>query len=91
MMQKKLNRWADVAVRFVGPILPDKMFLSLLFRVRMGFWMDWKNPKTFNEKLNWLKIHNRKPIFSVMADKVRAKEYVASVIGKEHIIPTPDV
>lgn len=87
-LRKKIHRWTDVLVRLVGPMLPDKLFLTLLFRVRMGYWLDWKNPKTFNEKLNWLKLYNRKPEYTIMADKVKAKEYVASIIGKEHIIPT---
>ena len=50
--------------------------------------MDWKNPKTFNEKLQWLKLYNRKPEYTIMADKIKAKEWVAERIGAEYIIPT---
>lgn len=69
-------------------LFPDKLYLSLLFRFKMGYWMDWKNPKTFSEKLQWLKLYDRKPVYTTMVDKYAVKEYVAKIIGKEYIIPT---
>ena len=54
----------------------------------MGYWMDWNNPKTFCEKIQWLKIYDRHPEYTNMVDKVAAKEYVSGIIGKEYIIPT---
>ena len=54
----------------------------------MGYKFDINNPQTFNEKLQWLKLHDRKPEYTTMVDKVAAKEYVANKIGKEYIIPT---
>ena len=74
--------------RIIADCLPDKLYLSLLFHREMGYWMDWNNPKTFNEKLQWLKLYNRKPEYTIMADKVKAKEWVAERIGAEYIIPT---
>ena len=68
--------------------LPDKQYLSLLYCLKMGKWIDWKNPKTFNEKLQWLKVYNRKQEYTTMVDKAEAKLYAASIIGEEHIIPT---
>ena len=72
----------------IAPIVPDQLFLSVKFRLTMGYWMDFSNPKTYNEKLQWLKLHDRKPEYTRMVDKAEAKEYVAERIGKEHIIPT---
>ena len=54
----------------------------------MGYWMDFKNPKTFNEKLQWLKLYNRKPEYTTMVDKYAVKKYVADIIGDQYIIPT---
>lgn len=67
---------------------PDKTYLSLLFWCRMGKIINWKNPRTFSEKLQWLKIYDRRPVYTIMVDKVKAKEYVASKIGEKYIIPT---
>lgn len=69
-------------------IFPDKLFLELKYRLVMGQKLDLKNPKTFNEKLQWLKLYNRKPEYTMMVDKYAVKEYVANKIGKEYIIPT---
>lgn len=67
--------------------MPDKWYLSLMFRSHMGYWMDWKHPKTFNEKLQWLKIHNRNPLYTKLVDKYEARKYIAEKIGEEYLIP----
>ena len=72
----------------LGFIFPDKLYLELMFRLKMGYPLDLKNPQTFNEKLQWLKLYNRRPEYTQMVDKYAVKEYVAQVIGKEYIIPT---
>lgn len=72
----------------LAKIIPDEKFLQWKFRLMMGQKLDLENPKTFNEKLQWLKLNNRRPEYTKMVDKVDAKEYVASIIGKEYIIPT---
>ena len=68
--------------------LPDKQYLSLRYRCQMGHWVDWKSPKTFSEKLQWLKVYDRKPAYTTMVDKYAVKKYVAERIGEEYIIPT---
>lgn len=75
-------------IKSVVSLIPDKLFLSLLFRRRMGYWINWNNPLTYNEKLQWLKIYDRHKEYTRMVDKVTAKDYVASIIGEEYIIPT---
>lgn len=69
-------------------IIPDKMYLKQLFRLKMGYPLDLENPHTFNEKLQWLKLYNRRPEYTQMVDKYAVKMYVANIIGKEYIIPT---
>lgn len=72
----------------IAIIIPDKQFLQWKFRLMMGQKLNLKNPKTFNEKLQWLKLYNRQPEYTTMVDKYTVKEYVANKIGKEYIIPT---
>ncbi len=69
-------------------LFSDKRFLQIKFRLEMGQKLDLDNPKTFNEKLQWLKLYNRKSEYTTMVDKYAVKDYVANIIGKEHIIPT---
>lgn len=66
----------------------DRSFLEKLFPLRVGYPLNLDNPKTYNEKLQWLKLYNRNPLYVQMVDKVDAKEYVANIIGEEYLIPT---
>lgn len=72
----------------LSPILPDKFFLSCMVRVCCGYWPNWKNPQTFSEKIQWLKLYNRRPEYTMMVDKYAVKDYVAKKIGEKYIIPT---
>lgn len=69
-------------------LYPDELYLKMLFPLRTGYKLNLKNPQTFNEKLQWLKLNNRKPEMVKMVDKVDAKEYVANIIRRRIIIPT---
>jgi hypothetical protein len=68
-------------------MLPDKFFLRIIFKAIMGYWPDFKNPKTFNEKLQWLKIYDRNSNYTNLVDKYEVRNYVAQKIGQEHLIP----
>lgn len=69
-------------------LFSDKQYLQMMYWLHLGRKLNLKNPKTFNEKLQWLKLYNHKPEYTIMVDKVKAKEYVAKLIGEGHIIPT---
>lgn len=66
----------------------DEAFLKKEFRYSMGKALNLENPQTYNEKLQWLKLYDRKTIYNTMVDKYEAKKYVADIIGEEYIIPT---
>ena len=71
--------------------LKDKKYLELMYLKRMNRKIDIENPKTFNEKLQWLKLYDRRPEYTKMVDKYEVKEYIASIIGEEYVIPTLEV
>lgn len=68
--------------------MPDDEFLKLKFKYSMGKELNLDNPNTFNEKIQWLKLYDRKPIYTIMVDKYEVKQYIADTIGKEYVIPT---
>lgn len=74
--------------RGVFNFLSDKAYLKLVFRAKFGRKLDLKNPQTYNEKLQWIKLYDRKDIYTTMVDKHAVKDYVAKIIGEEYIIPT---
>lgn len=77
----------------LGKCLPDnllcnKFYLKILYRNRLKKNLDLNNPKAFNEKIQWLKLYDRKPEYTKMVDKYEVKEYVKNLIGEQHIIDT---
>lgn len=68
--------------------LPDEEFLKRSYKARFGKELDLENPKSYNEKLQWLKLYDRKPEYTRMVDKYEAKQYVAELVGEDCIIPT---
>ena len=68
--------------------IPDKLYIKLRYYGRFHKYPNLKHPKTFNEKLQWLKLHNRNPIYTTLADKYEVKRYITDKIGKEYVIPT---
>lgn len=69
-------------------LFKDKLYLKLLFRFSMGYSLDLHFPKTFCEKMQWLKLYNRNPLYPSLVDKAEVKRYVADIIGEKYIIPT---
>lgn len=68
--------------------LPDKLYISLMYFKHFKRFLNLKNPQTFNEKLQWLKLYDRKPEYTTMVDKYLVKKYIADKIGPEYVIPT---
>ena len=68
--------------------MSDEQCIKFWYRIIFGKELDLASPKTFNEKLQWLKLYDRKPIYTTLVDKYAVKEYVASVIGEEYVVPT---
>ena len=65
----------------------DKKYLEILFKYVMGKKCDFKNPQTFNEKLQWLKIYDRNPFYTQLVDKYEVRKFVKARIGNKHLIP----
>lgn len=75
-------------VQKLSPVLPDRLYLKLKFPLMLGYGLNLRHPKTFNEKLQWMKLNDRNPLYTQLVDKAEVKGYVAARIGEEHVIPT---
>ena len=92
---EKLKKYcADSSYRFVVNAalglynsMPDRDYLERKFEALMGAPLHLDAPQTFNEKLQWLKLYDRKPEYTMMVDKYRVREYIAQKIGAEYLIP----
>ena len=67
-------------------MLPDSIYIRIQYRKIMGKPLNLKNPKGFNEKLQWLKIHDRKPEYEIYVDKYAARDFVARTIGEKYLV-----
>lgn len=81
------NRWLRM-YRLIEPIMSDEEFLKIIFPQYIGRKLNIVRPKTFNEKLQWLKLHDRNPEHTILVDKFAVKEFIADTIGEQYVIPT---
>lgn len=68
-------------------IIPDSIYLKIEYKLRMRKKLNLLNPKTFNEKLQWLKLYDRKHEYTNMVDKYEVRKYISEKIGEEYLIP----
>lgn len=68
--------------------MSDESYLKLIYFLRCRKTLHLDKPRTFTEKLQWLKINNRKPQFTTMVDKYRAKQFISEKVGEEHVVPS---
>ena len=87
---KKYWRLAKEALKsfFLYYLLPDKWYLSWKFKKVFGRSLNWNNPSSFNEKIQWLKLNDRNPNYHLLIDKLHVKQIVSRLLGYEYIIPT---
>lgn len=80
--------WNNTVMKCSKFIKSDRIYLKLRWKFSMNYPLNLDNPKSFNEKLQWYKLYDRNPLYTIMVDKYLAKEYVAKIIGSQYIIPT---
>lgn len=68
-------------------VLPDSIYSSLKYKRNIGKYPSLRNPKTYSEKVNWLKLNVREPIQTLCADKYLVREFIKETIGEEYLIP----
>lgn len=73
----------DMVIRCI----PDTIYIKFMYRIVTGKKLNLKHPKTFNEKLQWLKLHDRNPQYTKMVDKYEVRQYIKETIGEEYLIP----
>ena len=82
-----MNGIIKKAILVTTRIIPDELYLRIAYRMVTGKTLHLNPPVTFNEKLQWLKLHNRQPLFTQMVDKYGVREFIKERIGEEYLIP----
>jgi hypothetical protein len=73
--------------QFVLKYMSDKYIIKKQFKEKMGYNLDLENPRTLNEKINWLKLYDRKDLHTIVADKYKVRDYVTKKVGSKYLIP----
>lgn len=89
---KRLLKQPRKIIRLMGSknllnFIPDKQYLKLIFRAETGRKLNLNNPKSFNEKLQWLKLYDRKKGYNSFVDKYLVREHITKTIGSEYLVP----
>lgn len=87
-MQDTLWKQVERFVSTFGILVPDKLLLAVRFRSRNHVWPSLSNPQTFQEKIQWLKMHDHNPFYTTMVDKYDVKYWVSQTIGQKYVIQT---
>ncbi len=66
---------------------PDELWLKVLYRSKLHRKLDLDNPRRFTDKLNWLKLHDRNPLYTKLVDKYEVKQYIKDKLGEQMVIP----
>ena len=66
---------------------PDKVYLNNKYKQVFGRDINWKNPITYNEKLQWIKIYDRNPLYTQLVDKYEVRKYISEQVGEKYLIP----
>lgn len=69
-------------------VIPDSLYLKMVYRIKMGKKLNLRHPKSFNEKIQWLKLYDRNPFYTSLVDKIEVKKIVADTIGEKYVLPT---
>jgi len=67
--------------------MSDESYIKLVYLCRMHRRLNLDTPKTYNEKLQWLKLHDRNPLYTDLVDKYEVRKYISNKIGEEYLIP----
>lgn len=87
LMRDKYYRFIVMSNKGCYNDMDDKIYIEKLFKSYMGHSLNLDNPETFNEKLQWLKLYDRNPLYTKLVDKYKVREYISEKIGEKYLIP----
>ncbi len=97
VLMKTENRWLSavkhpkrtlhrIFLRFYR-LTSNRSYITAWFKDSIGYKPDFDNPKTFNEKLNWLKLYDHNPLYHTLVDKYEVKSHVTNIVGDKYVVP----
>lgn len=88
LIERKINALCRKLLKRFGGVLSDKQYIKAAYRLWMHSKLNLKNPQSFTEKLQWLKLYDHNPLYTTLVDKYEVKKWVKERIGEKYVIPT---
>ena len=88
LLRKKEDIIAPLGANGFFNWMSDERYIKMLYKATMHKPLDFSNPVTFNEKLQWLKIHDHNPDYIGWVDKLEAKKRISTILGEKYVVPT---
>ena len=83
-----VKNYAKACLKYIAyRMVPPRIYLQLRYYRVFRTFIDFKRPKTLNEKLQWKKLYGYLPIHTTVADKFRVREYVQNIVGEKYLVP----
>lgn len=86
-LRKIFGRNIRGKIMYALSFLPDKLYLQFFYFATTRKFIDFKNPKGFCEKLQWLKVNDRRPEYTELVDKLAVRDCISDILGEEHLFP----
>ena len=87
ILKRIIPRQLRYKIMYGLSFLPDELYIKLFYFSISGKWLNLKKPKGFNEKQNWLKLHDKHPEYSELVDKIAVRKHVEAILGEGHLFP----
>ena len=86
---KKVIKNRELRLKLISflSFVPDELYIKIVYKIKTGKRLNLKNPQTFNEKLNWLKLHGKREEYTDLADKLKAREYISKTLSPDYLFP----
>lgn len=84
---KSLLDYKVKLLSIISPVFSDRKYISIFYRMVFGKKINLDSPRTYSEKLQWLKLYDKRPEYTKMVDKYIAREIVADIVGTQYLIP----
>lgn len=83
----KLRKRFTLSLKNNLRFVPDEAYMCVYFKAKLHYEPDFEDPHTFNEKLQWYKLHYRNPVLTTLADKYAVRSFVEEFAGPEYLVP----
>lgn len=89
MDYKKIFKNRELRLKLINCLrfIPNKPYLKMVYKIKTGKKLNLKNPVTFCDKQNWLKLNDKRPEYTQLVDKIGVREYIREILGEEYLFP----